>query len=225
MPTSTGDLVHPDWGVPAWVLGHPDCPTAVRSAYDALETANAATSAERDEVDAIRDAFEDNRAAITAAIRAGKNPPAPVSQEITDEHIRQGEIKIRTAMSRAYAAARAYENSVPANHEGLRPILAARLPELAATSARAIREARAAYEEAEGVSSAIAGLDNLRAARRPTTVEQHAALALHYKAVHQANPRNFPGRLARLGMAWEDLTVCATGIPADLIAADPFEEV
>lgn len=223
MPTSTGDLVTPDWGVPAWVLAHPDCPPAVRAASDALDAANDATAEERAKVDAIRDALDDNRAAIAAAIRAGKNPPAPISQEVTDERVRQGELKVRAAMNRAYAAAKVYEASIPAHHEALRPIVAARLPELAATSARAIREARAAYEEAEGLSTVITGLDNLRLTHRPPTVEQQAAIGLHYKAVHQANPRNFPGRLARLGMAWDDLTVCATRIPADLIAADPFK--
>ncbi|MEV4478760.1 hypothetical protein [Micromonospora coxensis] len=222
MPTSIGDLVAPDYGVPSWVLADPACPTAVRAAYDALNAANDATAEERAKVDTIRDAYDDNRAAIASAIRAGKNPPAPISQEVTDERVRQGEQKIRAAMNRAYAAARVYEASIPANYEGLRPILAARLPELAGTSARAIREARQAYEEAEAVSSAIAGLDNLRVMHRPATPEQRAAMDVHYKSIHQANPRNFPGRLARLGMAWDDLTVCATGIPADLIVADPF---
>ncbi|MEU5903596.1 hypothetical protein [Micromonospora sp. NPDC047527] len=222
MATSIGDLVAPDYGIPAWVLDDPACPSAVRTAFDALDAANNATAAERDMVEAIRDAMADNRAAIAAAIRAGKNPPAPIFQEVTDERIRQAELKIRAALNRAYAAARVYEQSIPANYEGLRPILAARLPELAETSARAIREARGAYEEADRVASAITGLDNLRVMHRPASPEQRAALAAHHNAAHRADPRNFPGRLSRLGMAWDDLTVCASGIPADLIAAEPF---
>ncbi len=223
MPTSSGDLVAPDWTIPTWVLDDPACPPAVREAFAALDAANAATLAERDAVDAIRDEADDNRAAIARAIRDGKKPPAPISQEITGERIRQAELKVRVARNRAYAAANAVENVIPANHEGLRPILSARLPELAETSARAFREARQAYADAEALAHAVASLDNVRQMRRSVTPEQRAAIDARVRAVRQADPVNYPGRSVRLPLAWMDVEAVATAIPADLIAADPYK--
>ncbi|MFF4938785.1 hypothetical protein [Micromonospora sp. NPDC000729] len=222
MPTTVGDLVEPDYSVPAWVLAHPDCPSAVREAAEALAAANAATLAERDAVDAIRDEADDNRAAIARAIRDGKKPPAPISQEITGERIRQGEQKVWHARNKAYAAARAYEASIPANHEGLRPIVAPRVPDLAETAARAFREARAAYHEADGLSQLLFRLDYLRSTRSDTTDEQRRAFDMHRNAVQRAHPENRPGLGNRIALAWQDVETVATGVPGNLIARDPF---
>lgn len=224
MPTSIGDMVAPDWTIPAWVLDHAECPPAVRAAFDALNAANAETAAERAAVDAIADALDDNREAIARAVREGKKIPAAIPQDVAEEQTRQGTLKIRAAMNRAYAAARAVEDVIPANHEGLRPILSARIPELAETSTRAMREARQAYREVESLTQAIASLDNTRAMRRPVSAEQRAAINQRAKAVHRADPVNYPGRSVRLPLAWQDVEAVATGIPADLIAADPFQE-
>ncbi|SCL38429.1 hypothetical protein GA0074692_5008 [Micromonospora pallida] len=168
------------------------------------------------------DALDDNRAAIARAIRDGKKPPAPISQEVTDEQTRQGELRVRAAKNRAVAAARAYEASIPANHEGLRPIIAARVPALAATSAARFREAQQAYREGEGLAQLLFSLDSLRSRRSDTIPEQARAFDAHRKAVQQAHLENRPGLGVRLPLAWRDVEAIATGIPGELIARDPF---
>ncbi|MCW3813711.1 hypothetical protein ONA91_04460 [Micromonospora sp. DR5-3] len=224
MPTSIGDLVEPDWTIPAWVLDDPACPPAVREAFAALDAANAETSAERDKVDAIGDTLAANRAAIAAAIRDGRKVPAAIPQDVAEEQTRQGEMRVRAARNRAYAAVKAAEAVTPEHHEALRPILAARVPEAAATSARAFREARQAYQEAEALTQAIVSLDNVRRMRRSATPEQMAAIDRRARAIRQADPVNYPGRSVRLPLAWQDIEAVATGIPADRIVVDPYAE-
>ncbi|MGV9762405.1 hypothetical protein [Micromonospora tulbaghiae] len=228
MPTSYGDTVHADFGVPDWVHADPACPPAVRDAAAALDAANDATSAARDAVYAIRDQAEDNRAAIAAAIRAGKNPPAPIPAEHTAERVRQAEQGVTAASVRARQAAKAYEEAVTDYAAELRAIVAAKLPEAAEESARKFAEARAAYDHAEAVASVVLALDNVRLSRRPATsgVEQAArqvAVDQQHKRYRLAHPLNLPGRLSRLSLAWQDVTAVATGLPRDLLTVDPLD--
>ncbi|MET8838336.1 hypothetical protein ABZV78_31140 [Micromonospora sp. NPDC004540] len=224
MPATYGDQAQPDWTVPAFVLTHPDCPPAVREAFDALDAANDATREANAEADAVADRIADHRADVAAAIRDGKKIPTPITHEIAEEMTRQAETRVRAARNRAVAAAKAVEDVIPEHHETLRPILSARVPELTEATARAFREARQAYREAEALTTAIASLDNVREMRRPVTPEQRQAIAKRSRALHYRHPENQLGRSMRIALAWQDVEAVATGLPADLIAADPYAE-
>ncbi|GHJ57338.1 hypothetical protein Nm8I071_66450 [Nonomuraea sp. TT08I-71] len=224
MPTIVNDLVTADVNVPDWVLTHEDCPAAVREAFDALDAANEETRAEREKVDAAREALEDaaNPARIAQALLSGRKAPAQMTPEVAEEIASQGEKNVRAVRYRAALAAKAVEEAVVANHEGLRPILSARVPEVCETTARKWREMRAAYQEAEAVRMAIESLDFLREMRRKVTPEQRAAIAKRTRALNYGRPENHVGRSERLPLAWMDLEAVATGLPAALIAEDPY---
>ncbi|MGW4154111.1 hypothetical protein ACWEDF_13270 [Micromonospora chersina] len=226
MPTILYDLVTADVNVPDWVLTHADCPAAVREAFAALDAANEETRAEREKVDAAREALEDaaNPAAIARTMLAGKRAPAPMTAAVAEEVVNQGEKNVRAVRNRAYLAAKAVEEAVPANHEGLRPILSARVAEACQTSAEKWREMRAAFLEVEALAGAIQSLDFLRRMRGGVTPEQEIAINKRERALHYQHPENQMGRSARIALAWMDCEAVATGLPADVIAADPFTE-
>ncbi|UQU64880.1 hypothetical protein COUCH_00485 [Couchioplanes caeruleus] len=223
MARSIGDRVDPDFGMPDWVLADPTCPPAVREAREVIDAANAATADERAKVDAIRDGADDNASAIRRAIRDGAEPPAPIPAEVTAARIDHAETFVRSAMSRAYVAARACEAVIPQHRAELRAILATRLPEAAALAAKKHAEYLAVAEAPRSIAGTMENLDRITVTRTGTPA-QRAAVESHYEQAHRRDPFNFPGVERRMPQARKDMAAHATGLPVDLIVPDPIAE-
>ncbi len=224
MAVSHFDQVEPEYGVPRFVLDHSACPESIRLNYDVLQAANAETAAESAKQEAIRDAAEDNEAAIRRAARSGTKPPAAIPASYTDEQLRLASRAIQVAKGRARRAAQAYEDSIAPHRAEVRAIYAERLSEAAANAQRLWREARAAADEPRNIESAISVLDH-HATNSTRDTADGRIITQHYQQLRQEDPLwNMPGRENRLHLAWQDIDAYVTGLNAQAFAADPLAD-
>ncbi|GLW31450.1 hypothetical protein [Actinoplanes regularis] len=224
MAVSYYDQIEPEFGVRRFVLDHAACPELIRQSYDDLQAANAETDVETAKHDAIRDAAEDNEAAIRRAARSGTKPPAAIPTSYTDEQLRQASRAIQVAKGRARRAAEAYEKSIVPHRAEVRTIYAERLIEVAANAQRLWREARAAADAARNIESAISVLDH-HATNSTRDTADGRIITQHYRRLRQEDPLwNMPGRENRLHLAWQDIDAYVTGLNAQAFAADPLAD-